>query len=151
MRILHKAYVYLTCGPQLLVFRQPDQPKIGLQVPGGTLDPGESHLQGALREFHEETGLRLCGAIDHLADQDHIFNNGRGHDLHRRKHFHTRLAAIPKQEWEHFEMTPNDGGAPIRFHLFWIDLRDDAQCRQNLFYEGFDAPIPTLRKRMEII
>ncbi|MEH0070583.1 NUDIX domain-containing protein [Pannonibacter sp. Pt2-lr] len=47
-------------------------------MPGGTLDPGESHLIGARREFFEETGLTLDGALDHLADQDHVFDNGRG-------------------------------------------------------------------------
>ncbi|MEP4064813.1 MAG: NUDIX domain-containing protein, partial [Nitratireductor sp.] len=57
MKIYHKAYVYLTCGPELLVFVEPDHPDPDIQVPGGTLDPGESYLQAARREFFEETGL----------------------------------------------------------------------------------------------
>jgi 8-oxo-dGTP pyrophosphatase MutT (NUDIX family) len=146
MRVLHKAYVYLTCGRKLLVFSQPDQPDVGLQVPGGTLDPGESHLIGARREFHEETGLVLDGALDHLADQDHLFDNGRGRDLHRRQHFHARVARIGRDEWEHFEMTPNDGGDPIRFRLFWLDL--DGEIDPAAFYEGFDAQLPLLRQRV---
>ena len=36
MRVYHKAYVYLTCGTDLLVFDEPDTPHLGLQVPGGT-------------------------------------------------------------------------------------------------------------------
>lgn len=34
MRVYHKAYVYLTCGTDLLVFNEPDTPHLGLQVPG---------------------------------------------------------------------------------------------------------------------
>lgn len=146
MRVLHKAYVYLTCGRKLLVFSEPDNPEVGLQVPGGTLDPGESHLIGARREFHEETGLVLDGALDHLADQNHLFDNGRGRDLHRRRHFHARVARIGRDEWEHFEMTPNDGGDPIRFRLFWLDL--DGEIDPAAFYEGFDAQLPLLRQRV---
>jgi 8-oxo-dGTP pyrophosphatase MutT (NUDIX family) len=31
----------------------------GWELPGGNLDPGESELDGLLREVHEETGLRV--------------------------------------------------------------------------------------------
>lgn len=70
MRVYHKAYVYLTCGTDLLVFDEPDTPHLGLQVPGGTIDPGESFLHGAMREFAEETGLELDVAFDHFSSQD---------------------------------------------------------------------------------
>lgn len=147
MQVRHKAYVYLTCGRKLLVFAQPDQPEIGLQVPGGTLDPGESHLIGARREFFEETGLTLDGALDHLADQDHVFDNGRGRDLHKRRHFHATLPVILKDEWEHYEMTPSGGGDPIRFRLFWQDLFTEVD--PAVFYEGFGAQIGLLRQRLQ--
>ena len=38
-------------------------------IPGGRLDPGESPLEGALRELHEELGLRL-GSDDMLGRLD---------------------------------------------------------------------------------
>lgn len=87
-KLKHKAYVYLTCGRELLVFRQPDQPYVGLQVPGGTVDPGESHLTAALREFGEETGLALPHALEQIGSQVLLFDNALGRDVHDRRLYH---------------------------------------------------------------
>ena len=151
MLIYQKAYVYLTCGTELLVFVEPDFPNAGFQVPGGTVDPGESYLQAARREFAEETGLSLDIALESFADQDHIFKDvPRCLDgLHRRRHFHGRIREKPATEWEHFEMTPSSGGAPIRFRLFWVDLFANDAPAETRFFEGFGAQLETLRSRME--
>ena len=151
MRVYHKAYVYLTCGRKLLVFDQPEHPHVGLQVPGGTLDPGESYLHGAKREFFEETGLDLDLALDHLADQDHVFHfeTGELHGLHRRRHFHGALAAIPAEQWEHYEMTPSAGGPPILFRLFWLDVFSQRACDAANFFEGFGAQLDAVRGRIQ--
>lgn len=148
MRVVHKAYVYLTCGARLLVFDQPDQPAVGLQVPGGTLDPGESHLQGARREFREETGLELAVALDHLTDQEVLFDNERGRDLHCRRLYHARICSAPRESWEHYEMTPSGGGAPIRFHLHWIDLFGPLARDAGRFFLGFGDLLDALRQRV---
>ncbi|WP_417670212.1 NUDIX hydrolase [Roseibium sp.] len=161
MQIYHKAYVYLTCGNQLLVFDEPDTPELGLQVPGGTIDPGESYLIGARREFTEETGLDLDTAFDHFADQEIPFEalvaEGKvtappdrplkGH--HKRKLYHVRIDERPAEEWEHFEMTPSDGGPPIRFRLFWLDLQDPRANDPSNFFAEFGANIELLRNRLE--
>ncbi|MBD1549452.1 NUDIX hydrolase [Roseibium aggregatum] len=151
MRTYHKAYVYLTCGSRLLVFSQPDQPDVGLQVPGGTLDPGESHLIGAKREFLEETGLDLDIAFHHLADQEHVYDQAPGMlpGLHKRRHFHAAIDTAPADEWEHYEMTPSAGGPPIRFRLFWLDLNSEEARNPDSFFEGFAAPLDELRARVE--
>lgn len=146
--VKYKAYIYLTCGSRLLVFEEADDPQIGLQVPGGTLDPGESFLHGARREFREETGLELPLALDHLIDQDVLFDNRAGRDLHRRRLFHARTPTIERQEWEHFEMTPSAGGDPIRFRLFWIDLFGETAENESRFFVGFGAPLGLLRRRL---
>lgn len=159
MQIIFKAYVYLTCGSKLLVFDEPDHPDVGLQVPGGTLDPGESFLLGAKREFREETGLDLDVAFTPFFEQDFTTNgeadlegsNGQLAGCHRRRMFHATLPAIPREEWEHFEMTPSIGGDPIRFRLFWIDLFSE-QCQEpGAFHVDFDVPLATLRKRVSEI
>ncbi|WP_324252097.1 NUDIX hydrolase [Roseibium aggregatum] len=151
MLIYQKAYVYLTCGTELLVFVEPDFPNAGLQLPGGTVDPGESYLQAARREFAEETGLSLDIALESFADQDHIFKDvPRCLDgLHRRRHFHGQIREKPATEWEHFEMSPNAGGPPIRFRLFWIDLFTMDAPTEARFFEGFGAQLETLRTRVE--
>ena len=151
MRIHHKAYVYLTCGPELLVFSEPDFPEVGLQVPGGTLDPSESYLQGAIREFTEETGLLLDVALEPFADQDHIAENVpecvRG--LHRRRFFHGQVREKPAEQWDHFEKTPSSGGPPIRFRLFWINLFDDTTPDISRFLQEFGTQLDFLRSRLE--
>jgi len=150
-KIYHKAYVYLTCGTELLVFIEPDHPAPDYQVPGGTLDPGESYLMAAQREFFEETGLSLDIALESFADQDHIIKDVPGSlpGLHRRRHFHGQIREKPADEWEHFETSPSAGGPPIRFRLFWVDLFAPDAPAEALFFEGFGAQLETLRTRME--
>lgn len=160
MRLYHKAYVYLTCGTDLLVFDEPDTPWLGLQVPGGTVDPGESFLHGAMREFAEETGLALDAAFDHFSSQDLPFETlppvgqfrapaarplkGR----HVRRNYHVRLAARPKDTWEHYEMHPSSGGDPIRLRFFWIDLFGGKAADEDNFFAAFGAPLTSLRDRV---
>ncbi|WP_428643474.1 NUDIX hydrolase [Roseibium sp.] len=160
MRIYHKAYVYLTCGTDLLVFNEPDTPWLGMQVPGGTIDPGESFLHGAMREFAEETGLTLDAAFDHFSDQDIPFETippvgqfrpapdrpllGR----HIRRNYHVRIAEQPRQEWEHFEIYPSSGSGPIRYRFFWVDLFGPEAGDAENFFAAFGEPIEALRCRV---
>lgn len=44
---------------ELLVFKEPDFPEAGTQVPGGTVDPGEKLEEAIGREFYEETGFQV--------------------------------------------------------------------------------------------
>lgn len=160
MRVYHKAYVYLTCGTDLLVFDEPDTPWLGLQVPGGTVDPGESFLHGAMREFAEETGLDLDVAFEQFSSQDLPFETmpatgqfraPSGRPLkgrHIRRNYHVCLQNRPRDTWEHFEMHPSNGGDPIRFRFFWIDLfGPKAEDRDN-FFAAFGEPLETLRSKL---
>ncbi len=151
MKLYHKSYIYLTCRTELLVFIEPDHPAPDLQVPGGTVDPGESYLQAAIREFAEETGLSLDIALEAFAEQDHIIKDVPGSltGLHRRRHFHGTVREKPADEWEHFETSPSSGGPPIRFRLFWVDLFSNTAPVETRFFEEFGAQIETLRSRME--
>lgn len=51
-------------------------PKVDL--PGGGLDPGESHARAAVRECGEEAGLRIEVAGDAFVRADHFFINDEG-------------------------------------------------------------------------
>ncbi len=53
--------VLLDTHDRLLLFhtRDPDRPQAGTwwELPGGGIEPGESHIEAALRELAEETGI----------------------------------------------------------------------------------------------
>lgn len=153
MQPRHKAYVYMTCGTELLVFDEPETDIAGtLQVPGGTLDPGESYLHAAKREFEEETGLKVTGAFDLFSGHDYLYEGTRGLpvELHRRSFYHVKITEKPKAEWDHYEMSPNDGGDPILFRFFWLDLADEKQIEKIQMYAGFEMPFSALRKRLNL-
>jgi 8-oxo-dGTP pyrophosphatase MutT (NUDIX family) len=54
-----RAYIFqpTSSGLKLLVFSQPSSPEAGVQVPGGTVDAGESPFKAIKREVLEESGL----------------------------------------------------------------------------------------------
>ncbi len=60
---LVKATAYITRGPYLLVFTDPGYSDLGLIVPGGTCEPGESVEACLHREVAEEAGVRLEEAV----------------------------------------------------------------------------------------
>lgn len=69
-RLLGKVVAFVTrphpSGPQLLVF---DHPLAGVQLPAGTIEPGEAALAGATREAWEETGLDELAMVEMLGTE----------------------------------------------------------------------------------
>jgi 8-oxo-dGTP pyrophosphatase MutT (NUDIX family) len=69
--------------PELLVFEHRDHPDAGVQVPAGTVEPGEAIETALLRELREEAGLtpaqvrvvrKLAEAYEIASDQQrHVF------------------------------------------------------------------------------
>ncbi len=59
-----------------------------LDLPGGALDPGETAAQAVVREFGEETGLRVAIGAE-FARADQFFVNTRGVALNNRAAFFT--------------------------------------------------------------
>lgn len=79
-RVLEKVTAFITRknGGQtdMLLF---EHPNAGIQLPAGTVEPGEPHLDACLREAREETGLydltvkQLIGHIDtNLPENDYV-------------------------------------------------------------------------------
>jgi len=110
---------YITYEQRLLVFEQPDFPDAGVQVPGGTLEPGESPAEGALREAFEETGLQGLRLVRFLGVQLYAASDGRTLQRH---YFQLAPSAPPPSEWEHWEQSPSTGEPPIRLRLRWVSL-----------------------------
>jgi ADP-ribose pyrophosphatase YjhB (NUDIX family) len=79
MALLQKVAVLVTRpgpdGPELLVFEHADEPA-GVQVPAGTVEPGEDVRAAAIRELHEETGV-VVDDVELLWVQDEVLERGR--------------------------------------------------------------------------
>jgi 8-oxo-dGTP pyrophosphatase MutT (NUDIX family) len=59
--VIQKVYAYIldnfADGDYLLVFEHVDFPEAGIQMPGGSVEPGETFTEAAIREAREETGI----------------------------------------------------------------------------------------------
>lgn len=123
--IVRKAFAYVTHRGRLLLFRHPDSPDAGVQVPAGTVEEGEDPEAAALREAREETGLDGLAIAGFLGER--LFDRapyGRA-ELHRRFFYHVRCSGHPPDAWRHWERTPSDGSpAPIALDFFWAPLPD---------------------------
>lgn len=84
-----------------------------VDLPGGALDPGEDHAQAVVREFGEETGLRVeAGEVYAHADQRFINTDGEA--------FNNRAAF--------FELQLRSEDAALKIEddhtLVWIDPQE---------------------------
>jgi len=108
---------------RLLLFTQP-RPGAGIQVPAGTLLPGEAPEDGVLREAWEETGLESLALGTYLGRKDWVRDIpalGRP-EMHERHFFHVLCTTEPPEAWQHVECDPSDGSSPIPFDFFWASL-----------------------------
>lgn len=115
-----KALVYITQDDRLLLFRKPAQPEAGIQVPGGSVEPGEALEAAALREAHEETGLSGLVLRSYLGSAEYELKVDVG-PAHLRHFFHLVYAGPSPARWEHVELKPAPA-APVRFELWWEPL-----------------------------
>ncbi|WP_188195479.1 NUDIX hydrolase [Nonomuraea sp. SYSU D8015] len=120
--IREKVLCYIVRDGRLLVFRHTDYSyeEVGIQVPAGTIKPGEDPEQAALREAREETGLHDFTVVRKLGTFEYDITPARA-EIHRRHVFHLALHQDTPERWASQE--DNDGeGEPIRFECFWIPL-----------------------------
>lgn len=144
VRFRRKVVIYATWLGRLLVFLEPDFEEIPLQVPGGTVEDGETAEAAARREFTEETGLSVETPPRFLGSAVYSFERDGVCHQHERSFFHMELTGVYPERWEWTEATPDGGGAPIRFSLFWVSL---GSTIPGLF-GGLDAFLPELSRRL---
>lgn len=119
-----KVVAYVVRDGRLVVFTRADELDVersGIQVPAGTVRPGELPATAVLREATEETGLaglrveRYLGAGEYdmrpYADAVHV----------RHYYFELSVAGDVPARWYAHERGDGDGG-PIRLALHWLPL-----------------------------
>ncbi|HYM28023.1 MAG TPA: NUDIX domain-containing protein, partial [Steroidobacteraceae bacterium] len=120
-----KVVAYITHRRRLLVFAHRDFPEAGIQVPAGTLEPGETGEAAVLREAREESGLDDLALVRYLGERWlDMTPFGRDEVLHRR-FYHLRCLGEPPETWLAVEEHPSGGETePIYFECFWAPLPD---------------------------
>ena len=119
----HKVFAYVTHGDLLLVFRHPNAPQAGLQVPAGTVRDGEPPEEAVMREVTEESGLDDVVLIRLLGEQIREMSDFGRDEVHHRRFYHLRCGGEPPATWRHEERDPSDGSTePIVFEFFWARL-----------------------------
>lgn len=121
-KAIDKVLIYATWNEKLLVFSEPENPDMPLQVPGGTVDDGEAIQAAAYREFHEETGILKTSGMRSLESVTYEYIEPTHTETHHRHCFHLPLDGSFPDQWYHYEMFPCDGNKPILFKLFWLPL-----------------------------
>jgi 8-oxo-dGTP pyrophosphatase MutT (NUDIX family) len=123
MRVREKVVCYVVRDGRLLVLRHLDQEwdESGLQVPAGSIEPGEPPEAAALREAREETGLDGLRLVAEVGETDYDMRPYR-EEIHRRHVFRLAVDGDVPERWVTTEDDPSEGGDPIRFECYWIPL-----------------------------
>jgi len=132
MIIIDKAVVYVTYRQpetqkdQLLIFQHTDFPEAGIQVPAGTVKPGENPEEAALREAREESGLQNLRMVSFLGTRMFDARPYGKDQLHRRFVYHFEALGDLPDTWRHLETDPSDQSAEsYEFEFWWAGLPDD--------------------------
>ncbi len=122
--VCDKVLCYVVRDGRLLVLRHADYSyeRVGIQVPGGSIRPGETPEEAALREVREETGLQRFAIVRKLGESSYDISPYR-FEVQRRHVFHLELAEPTPERWGSREL--HDGRLPpTNFECFWIPLED---------------------------
>jgi 8-oxo-dGTP pyrophosphatase MutT (NUDIX family) len=126
MTYRNRVFIYITNGDHLLVFDHVDFPDAGTQVPGGTVESGETPEAAVLREAREETGLYDFSMPALIARQKMDLEPFGKQEIIDAWFYHLQYDGERKKRWRHAEQTPGDGsGQPILFELYWVSLHGE--------------------------
>jgi 8-oxo-dGTP diphosphatase len=120
-----KVFAYITHAGRLLVFRHVDFPEAGTQVPGGTVEPGETFEAAIHREVEEETGLTGLELVALIGEQVRNMADVGVDETQHQRFYHLRCHDAPPERWQHFEEHASDGSEPLLFEFWWVRLADE--------------------------
>ncbi|MEZ4847842.1 MAG: NUDIX domain-containing protein [Bacteroidia bacterium] len=119
----NKVYAYVTRmadgNRQILVYSHQNNSHAGVQIPGGTVEPGERIEETLYRELEEESGLVHLRFIGKLAQTVNRKNPRR--ELHH--FFLVESLESPPDTWTHEVQSFGKDDGHI-FDFFWVDLRE---------------------------
>lgn len=119
-----KVVCYIVHDDHLLVFRHRDVSAeiVGIQVPAGTIEAGETPAEAAAREGHEETGL-YPRVVHALGSSEYDLSPTRPEIATRHFFWMEADDADLSARWEAGEDDPSDNGPPQRWTCWWLPLR----------------------------
>jgi len=127
LRVVEKAFGYVTWDRRLLVFDHVAFPEAGTQVPAGTINRGETPAEAAVREVREETGLAQFSKVVWLGTSEFDARPSGKEEVHRRHFFHLPLLGLAPERWRHYERNSSESGRDgIEFELYWVSLSEAA-------------------------
>lgn len=116
---------------ELLLFRHP---LAGVQLPKGTVEPGETCTAAALRELHEESGLHLSVKPQPIGVWNRYIPHRPGKGRVAQKHI-----------WHIFALEVNN---PLPNH--WHHRAEGSPAEDGLIFEFFWRPLgPRLHKEVQ--
>ena len=121
--VTEKVVCYIVRDGRLLVLEHLDVPwqDAGLQVPAGSVKPGETLSQAAHREACEETGLASLRVVARLGESRYDMAPYRSETQHRH-FFHLEVDSATPERWTSSEDDPDDGSGRHRFVCYWVPI-----------------------------
>ena len=111
---------------QVLVFEHLDHPTAGIQVPAGSIEPGETPEKAALREAYEESGIRELRTQRYLGS--FRWQHAERDEDHERHVFHLIPAQPLGERWVH-AVSAGEEDRGLRFVFYWLNR---AEAQKNL-------------------
>lgn len=114
-----KVLAYIIQNKKLLVFTHRDYPDAGIQVPAGTIDPGESPEDAVFREILEESGLKNLSIKEDLGIFEYFHEYKK--EWHRRHVFLLHSTETLPEYWSHTVSSGSDDRGLV-FNYYWLEL-----------------------------
>jgi 8-oxo-dGTP pyrophosphatase MutT (NUDIX family) len=130
---------------KVLVFDQPDYPEAGVQIPGGTVDPGEKLEETLERELVEETGVSFKGKRSFINSR--VITHPVTGNEQREHTFCIEVSADSLSEtWTH-NVTGGGEDEGINFRYYWEEFskaKEDLWCWMATQVSDVEASINDL-------